>query len=826
MIVSSCNVNDSLQRVEVHVSPYLDLSNYYTSQQIDAIVEGIKSKVVYLSDNGCVSDAGDLSIEKGVGAIAGTLNTAAIQAVLDLAITEPLTVVVDGQYNTGALTIYSNTTLIFKDDCGFILANGTNTDMFRNFNFAFSGTRLDKNIAILGGRGVFNLNAANQSPRNPTLLLTFKGAFRLAGVERIVFEGGEYLYASEFTNSIMNCKDIYINGSKIDVGTTNYIDNKDGFHFNGPCENIVINNIQLKTGDDGIALNADEGLTTDCPNIGGAITNVSINNMKILDGGAKGIRLLSGTSLIDNVSITNVKGNTKDFFLIADNLRGGNMECTHPGAGNFGRISIDGINVEVTEATNSTQYLSYFSFSGTFKDLSLKNIIRNDFSQGQNPAFNKLFPLIEVQNTDLFGKSSFGSLTIDGINCNIDDNDDQPALVKIYDVEVKNLSLTNFNIANNGGKMQEGLHIAAICDTLIIDKIAIGNSFVNDLVLSGAATAKSLLINGLAVEDEVGDASIAFSPVVDFEKSIVNNVTSANNFKQLKTNLANPSVQYPFTEATGADRLDVSGNNVTLVDVNDNVELIDGRGTAKAVRLQPPTQRRLLGDFSVTDNFSCYFEYRHIGEDAINILGTSSADNNRGWNFIEILDVARGVKILQFQSSFNGDATGVTPYNFGLINDGEWNKIGFSFERMNNVNGLNVWVNGTRQWFSGVSFAFNTGKLNIGYGSGLPWDGADILDVSGLVIFNNYLMSETDYETLANGEQPYQPKAQLGASLANNTIQSVTNATTSVLTESQLNTTYPDAQIGMEVICPSISGGGLIYKKYSTTWVKTSITTV
>ncbi len=39
MIVEVLNVNDTLKRVTVKVSPYLDLSNYYTKQQILDLIE-------------------------------------------------------------------------------------------------------------------------------------------------------------------------------------------------------------------------------------------------------------------------------------------------------------------------------------------------------------------------------------------------------------------------------------------------------------------------------------------------------------------------------------------------------------------------------------------------------------------------------------------------------------------------------------------------------------------------------------------------------------------------------------------------------------------
>jgi len=49
--------------------------------------------------------------------------------------------------------------------------------------------------------------------------------------------------------------------------------------------------------------------------------------------------------------------------------------------------------------------------------------------------------------------------------------------------------------------------------------------------------------------------------------------------------------------------------------------------------------------------------------------------------------------------------------------------------------------------------------------------------------------------------------------------RTVENTTTTALTSANLNTAYPTATLGFEVIAASITGGGLVYKKTSTGWV-------
>lgn len=55
----------------------------------------------------------------------------------------------------------------------------------------------------------------------------------------------------------------------------------------------------------------------------------------------------------------------------------------------------------------------------------------------------------------------------------------------------------------------------------------------------------------------------------------------------------------------------------------------------------------------------------------------------------------------------------------------------------------------------------------------------------------------------------------IGSGLAGGAIY---NATTSELSAATLNTTYPSATVGFEVICNSITGNPLIYKKGSGGW--------
>jgi len=54
----------------------------------------------------------------------------------------------------------------------------------------------------------------------------------------------------------------------------------------------------------------------------------------------------------------------------------------------------------------------------------------------------------------------------------------------------------------------------------------------------------------------------------------------------------------------------------------------------------------------------------------------------------------------------------------------------------------------------------------------------------------------------------------------------VSNATTSELSSASLNIAYPNAGLGFEVICESITGNPLIYKKCSSGWYSIPLGTI
>jgi hypothetical protein len=81
------------------------------------------------------------------------------------------------------------------------------------------------------------------------------------------------------------------------------------------------------------------------------------------------------------------------------------------------------------------------------------------------------------------------------------------------------------------------------------------------------------------------------------------------------------------------------------------------------------------------------------------------------------------------------------------------------------------------------------------------------------------LLIGTDVENSSNATKNFSIQSVLGLNI-------VTNTTTTALSLSTLNSTYPDSIVGFRVQCESITAGKLIYEKTSTGWVSYSVTTV
>jgi hypothetical protein len=328
------------------------------------------SRIVIASEAGAHLDS---DVNKG----GGTDDTALIQAILDRAPKlGALKLVVDGAILVKGLKVHSDTTIeCLNRDCGFFLADHSDQHIIRNANQRPAG-REDRNISFIGG--TYNGNALKQNKRHPTL--GWISAFSLHGVEQLLFRDVSITDMRTFAVHLTNWRRVVFENIYINLGQIPESSNQDGIHVQGPGEFLSMRNIQGRTWDDMIALNADDNNADWDLNrkfvrndsFGsyasyGPITDVDIDGVQAEDC-AQVIRLLSRESRIDRVSIRNVRGTYRTFGVwLSPNWREG---------GNIGRVELENIDLRA-KAPNAFEYLPPFQLylSGKIEHLSVRNIV-------------------------------------------------------------------------------------------------------------------------------------------------------------------------------------------------------------------------------------------------------------------------------------------------------------------------------------------------------------------------------------------------------------------------------------------------------------------
>ena len=342
----------------------------------------------YLSVQGAISDA---NIDKNSTSF-GTDNTALIQKVLDKAQINPIIVYWDGKYSVTGLKIYSNTKIVAFEGCGAILRNHSDQCLLSNANWFASN--IDCNISIQGG--IWNGNGFNDvltpAQTHDNAKEGWICALRFYGVKNLTIKDAIIYKPRTFSLSAQNVENVFIQNVKIDVGQNAPI-NCDGLNVVGPAKNVTIRDCNILAKDDHIALNADiplelkwDSLNNNLyKNFHGDITNVTVDNIR-LEGGLLGIRLLSCKSRIDNVTIRNIQGTTKEYWLVIDNYWQDAFPMNNPGKGNIGTVLIE--NVHVESEGKSVPYVNHTcaNIQANAECLIFKNITRNSFAEDSFPS--------------------------------------------------------------------------------------------------------------------------------------------------------------------------------------------------------------------------------------------------------------------------------------------------------------------------------------------------------------------------------------------------------------------------------------------------------
>lgn len=295
----------------------------------------------------------------------GSDDTTRLQAVLDQAKTgKPVHLLVDGAALVTGLTLYSNTTLECAQGGGLFLKTGSNRAILRNAHRTRDKI-IDQYIEI---RGCFiNGNSFGQQGEgggHPGLghPLEKDGSFlaglQFYGVRYFTMDSVTLWRARSFSSHIANAEHVTIRNVTIDIGIDKFLPyfegaslTTDGLHFNGPVRYLHIDGVSLRTPDDGIALNANDGDYEDQtktnymgPYVGqGPIEDVTISNIEFI-GSLNGMRILSSTARVDRISVNNVVGTYRNRFISIGRF-------THDAPGNIGAVTISNVLVDPLPST-------------------------------------------------------------------------------------------------------------------------------------------------------------------------------------------------------------------------------------------------------------------------------------------------------------------------------------------------------------------------------------------------------------------------------------------------------------------------------------------
>jgi hypothetical protein len=438
-----------------------------------------------LSPNVIYASRAGVRLDSNVITGGGTDDTKVIQAILNKATKMGnLHFIMDGASLVCGLTIHSNTVIeCLNSSCGFFLAPQSNQAVIKNANPNHSGERKDKNILLLGG--TYNQNCKEQVhhvTENGKNRWVF--AMEFYGVENFTMR--DVTIRNQRTFAMLMSNWFRVNMENISIDLPDRVDkqNQDGLHFWGPGQFLTIRNIQGNSGDDFLALAPDEndGVSD--------ITDVLIDGV-FLNDADQGIRLLSGKKgRLDRVIIKNVTGTYKSFGFYVDPWFGG-------GAGNFGSIVFDTINLRQS-TPNYTYTLPFlFRIGGKIESLILRNISHH------NPSDNRSVIDIGWPKPRKVEPTYIKSLLIEGLQ--IYESDDKAADTSYIKVmaQIDNLIVRNSDILRTSDTKPNGCLIESRTGTkiktLIMNNISVNK--INSLLLHKEGEIETVQLNNVLGSD-------------------------------------------------------------------------------------------------------------------------------------------------------------------------------------------------------------------------------------------------------------------------------------------------------------------------------------
>ena len=272
------------------------------------------------------------------------------------------------------LVIRSGTTLTCEEGTTLTLAAGANCPILVNEHHA-SGT--DGDITVSGG--VWNGQNILQTRTAYLIPETFKyGQFiMLSGVTNLVVRDLKVVNPQGFSIQLTDVENFLVENIVFDCDEKT--PNEDGVHVNGFARHGVIRNLSGQTGDDLVALNADEGGFRSADN---DISDITIDTLDGGDNGYTAVRLLSRDAAVSNVTIRNVSGKFRYYIVSFTHW----AQSYRPGMGHFDNIVIEDVTAASAQKSGGspTGLIWFQDGVSDVGDVTIRNLSRIEGVDYQN----------------------------------------------------------------------------------------------------------------------------------------------------------------------------------------------------------------------------------------------------------------------------------------------------------------------------------------------------------------------------------------------------------------------------------------------------------
>ncbi len=638
---------------------------------------GGSAQVVYTSAT-CTSDA-DLALGSSTF---GTDNTTALQALLDLAATAPVHIIVDGQYSVTGLQIRSNTQVTGLPGCGLILRSSAARPIFRNYNRENTDTAVyDSNITI--EHLIINGNQANNPTEETGFTYHFLDGLDFSGVINLRVTDIELRDVKKFGILIGDYKNAYVSGIR-GVHSSDYI-NTDLVHIWGPgVGQLVIRDCESDGLDDVIAISGDE-MAAGTPDpqpfeTFGDLDNVLVENIR-LNGANQGVRFFNINYRVNSLTVRNITGTCGSYAFTSYPFQAG--------PGNVGQLLIDGIDVKLRSLGNGQSSVNDETVGFLWNVISLDSfaestVIKN-ISVGE---FGDDRPLIYI------GPNATGPITIDGftiLDTSTTYQTNTHGRITVGGATLKQLTVSNVKwqkpstspigvlILNDGGSITDlDVTAALVTDTDAIVKNINGGTI--DTLLLESVRMKG---GGTAAVQADGTNLVAAGYVgPDITNGTWTNTDTAAAIIEAGVTIPTATAKYDFEDTSD------SAGSFTLTNVGGTT--FTSGLVSNAATFNGSTQylHSLAGALAGT--FAIAFWMKTSTTQIAELVCQRSTTGSDGDRWVSILDTDHKVKFAVFQTGLAADVIASTVD----CDDGTWHFIVFSYDAATKIQSLIV-DNGT-----------------------------------------------------------------------------------------------------------------------------------